>query len=61
MVGKPIYSEKPALAHEPAVEPATNKADFELFSLAVTAINGARCASARTRGRSSTGDSRRIT
>jgi alkyl hydroperoxide reductase subunit D len=40
LVGKPSYSDKPArlrmnwLAH-----PATNKVDFELFSLAVSAIN----------------------
>ena len=41
MVGKPIYSEKPAgLRMNRLVQPATNKADFELFSLAVSAING---------------------
>ena len=41
MVGKPIYSEKPAgLRMNRLVQPATNKVDFELFSLAVSAING---------------------
>jgi alkyl hydroperoxide reductase subunit D len=41
MVGKPSYSEKPArLRMNRLAKPATNKADFELFSLAVSAING---------------------
>ena len=41
MVGKPIYSEKPAgLRMNRLAQPATNKVDFELFSLAVSAING---------------------
>jgi len=41
MVGKPIYSEKPAgLRMNRLVQPATNKVDFELFCLAVSAING---------------------
>jgi alkyl hydroperoxide reductase subunit D len=41
MVGKPSYSEKPArLRMNRMAKPATNRADFELFSLAVSAING---------------------
>ena len=41
MVGKPSYSEKPArLRMNRLVKPATNKVDFELFSLAVSAVNG---------------------
>jgi len=41
MVGKPSYSDKPArLRMNRLVKPATNKVDFELFSLAVSAING---------------------
>jgi lipoyl-dependent peroxiredoxin subunit D len=41
MVGKPSYSDKPArLRMNRIAKPATNKADFELFSLAVSAING---------------------
>jgi len=41
MVGKPAYSSKPArLRMNRMVQPATNKLDFELFSLAVSAING---------------------
>lgn len=41
LVGKPSYSEKPArLRMNRLVNPATNKVDFELFSLAVSAING---------------------
>ena len=41
MVGKPVYGEKPArLRMNRLVKPATSKADFELFSLAVSAING---------------------
>ena len=41
MVGKPIYSEKPAgLRMNRLAQPATSKVDFELFSLAVSAING---------------------
>ncbi len=41
MIGKPSYSEKPArLRMNRIVKPATNKVDFELFSLAVSAVNG---------------------
>ena len=41
MVGKPSYGDKPArLRMNRLVKPASNKADFELFSLAVSAING---------------------
>jgi alkyl hydroperoxide reductase subunit D len=41
MVDKPIYSEKPArLRMNRLANPATSKVDFELFSLAVSAING---------------------
>lgn len=41
MVGKPEYGQKPAgLRMNRIMQPATNKADFELFSLAVSAING---------------------
>jgi alkyl hydroperoxide reductase subunit D len=41
MIDKPSYSEKPArLRMNRLVKPATNKLDFELFSLAVSAING---------------------
>ncbi len=41
LIGKPIYSEKPArLRMNRLARPATNKTDFELFSLAVSAING---------------------
>jgi alkyl hydroperoxide reductase subunit D len=41
VVGKPVYSEKPArLRMNRLGKPATNRADFELFSLAVSAING---------------------
>ena len=41
LVGKPAYSEKPArLRMNRLVKPATSKTDFELFSLAVSAING---------------------
>ena len=44
------------------VQPATSKVDFELFSLAVSAINGCEmCIRAHESRRSSTGDSRRIT
>ena len=40
MIGKPSYSEKPArLRMQRIVKPATNKTDFELFCLAVSAIN----------------------
>lgn len=39
--GKGSYSEKPArLRMNRLAKPATNKTDFELFSLAVSAING---------------------
>ncbi len=41
MIGKPVYETKPArLRMQRIVKPATNKADFELFCLAVSAING---------------------
>jgi alkyl hydroperoxide reductase subunit D len=41
MVGKPSYADRPArLRMNRLVNPATNKVDFELFSLAVSAING---------------------
>lgn len=41
MSGKPGYSEKPArLRMNRLGRPATNKVDFELFCLAVSAING---------------------
>jgi alkyl hydroperoxide reductase subunit D len=41
MVGKPVYGEKPAgLRMNRIMQPATNRADFELMSLAVSAING---------------------
>jgi alkyl hydroperoxide reductase subunit D len=41
LVDKPSYSDKPArLRMNRLVRPATNRTDFELFSLAVSAING---------------------
>jgi lipoyl-dependent peroxiredoxin subunit D len=41
MVGKPSYSQMPArLRMQRIARPMTNKADFELFCLAVSAING---------------------
>jgi alkyl hydroperoxide reductase subunit D len=41
MVGKPSYDQKPArLRMQRIAKPATNKPDFELFCLAVSAING---------------------
>jgi alkyl hydroperoxide reductase subunit D len=41
LIGKPGYSERPArLRMNRLARPATNKTDFELFSLAVSAING---------------------
>ena len=41
MIGKPVYSQKPArLRMQRIAQPATNKADFELLCLAVSAING---------------------
>src|SRR5581483_943112 len=41
MVGKPSYGERPArLRMQRIAKPATNKPDFELFCLAVSAING---------------------
>lgn len=40
LVGKPSYTDKPArLRMNRIARPATNKTDFELFSLAVSAIN----------------------
>jgi len=40
LVGRPGYAEKPArLRMNRLVKPATSKTDFELFSLAVSAIN----------------------
>ena len=40
MVGKPAYGEMRALRMNRLAQPATNRADFELFALAVSAING---------------------
>ena len=41
MVGKPVYGEKPAgLRMNRLMQPATNRTDFELMALAVSAING---------------------
>lgn len=41
LVGKPTYSEKPArLRMNRLAKPAASKLDFELFALAVSAING---------------------
>jgi alkyl hydroperoxide reductase subunit D len=41
VVGKPSYAERPArLRMNRLVQPASNKLDFELFALAVSAING---------------------
>jgi lipoyl-dependent peroxiredoxin subunit D len=41
MVGKPSYADRPArLRMNRLVNPATNKLDFELFSLAASAITG---------------------
>ena len=41
MMAKPEYSEKPArLRMQRLGQVATNKADFELFCLAVSAVNG---------------------
>jgi alkyl hydroperoxide reductase subunit D len=41
LIGKPSYEQKPArLRMQRIAKPATNKADFELFCLAVSAING---------------------
>jgi lipoyl-dependent peroxiredoxin subunit D len=41
MVGKPVYGEKPAgLRMNWLMQPATNRTDFELMALAVSAING---------------------
>jgi alkyl hydroperoxide reductase subunit D len=41
MVAKAIYAEKPAgLRMNRLARPATNRVDFELFALAVSAING---------------------
>jgi len=41
VVGKPSYSQKPArLRMQRIAQPATNKLDFELFCLAVSAISG---------------------
>lgn len=41
LVGKPSYSQLPArLRMQRIAKPATNKVDFELFCLAVSAING---------------------
>lgn len=41
MIGKESYSQMPArLRMQRIVKPASNKADFELFCLAVSAING---------------------
>ncbi|HEV7922111.1 MAG TPA: carboxymuconolactone decarboxylase family protein [Thermoanaerobaculia bacterium] len=41
MIGKPSYTEKPArLRMQRIARPAASKVDFELFCLAVSAING---------------------
>ncbi len=41
MVGKPVYGEKPAgLRMNRLAQPATNRTDFELMALAVSALNG---------------------
>jgi alkyl hydroperoxide reductase subunit D len=41
MIGKPAYSDKPARLHmQRLAQVATNKVDFELFCLAVSAVNG---------------------
>jgi alkyl hydroperoxide reductase subunit D len=41
MIGQPSYASKPArLRMNRMVQPLTNKTDFELVSLAVSAING---------------------
>jgi alkyl hydroperoxide reductase subunit D len=41
MIEKPVYSQKPArLRMQRIAQPATNKLDFELLCLAVSAING---------------------
>jgi len=41
MVGKPSYGQKsPKLRMNRMMQPTTNKADFELYSLAVSAIHG---------------------
>lgn len=41
MIGNPVYAEKPArLRMNRLGKPATNRTDLELFSLAVSAING---------------------
>lgn len=41
MIGKPSYSDKPArLRMQRIAKPAASKVDFELFCLAVSAING---------------------
>ena len=41
MIGKPSYAQMPArLRMQRIAKPATNKPDFELFCLAVSAING---------------------
>jgi lipoyl-dependent peroxiredoxin subunit D len=41
MVGTPVYGEKPAgLRMNRLMQPATNRTDFELMALAVSAING---------------------
>ncbi len=41
MIGKPAYADKPArLRMQRLAQPATSKLDFELFCLAVSAVNG---------------------
>jgi alkyl hydroperoxide reductase subunit D len=41
LIGKPVYTEKPArLRMNRLARPATSRVDFELFCLAVSAING---------------------
>jgi alkyl hydroperoxide reductase subunit D len=41
MIGKPVYADKPArLRMQRLAQVATSKVDFELFCLAVSAVNG---------------------
>jgi alkyl hydroperoxide reductase subunit D len=41
MIGKPAYAQKPArLRMNRIAQPRTNKVDFELMCLAVSALNG---------------------
>ncbi len=59
MVGKPVYGEKPAgLRMNRLMQPATNRTDFELMALAVSAINGCEMC-VRAHEKTVTGRSRR--